>query len=117
MSEGTNKLATFAPDSLVEAAAWIATKSINRPVLQFRRRGGRLEVIGSDAYVMVWGDVAAEFDGWDDGETAMLSDEDAAGALLEALRHGGCWDMPHQLEVAGDWSRLNKKFGRPKMAS
>ena len=84
MSE-EKKMATFKSNAIIGAAVWLALKS-ERPILQFRRKGDKLEVVGSNAYVLVKGEIPAEFsEGWEDGGVMKMVDHKATLALSDVL--------------------------------
>lgn len=57
------------------AALWIATRRYNYGRCELARVGDELQVVGTDAYVLVCAKVGAvAFDGWQDGDYVNISD-------------------------------------------
>ena len=101
--ETRKKVASFEHSPLIRTAAWLANKGGWMPVLQFRRRADRLEVVGSNGYVMIIGEIDATFSEWEDGECVLFSDRGPILSLSNALKHalsGG--DGVQVLEIYGD---------------
>ena len=75
--------ATIDKPMIFKAAATLANGGYNGSALQFTRRGDKLEICGTNAYVMVLALVAAKFYRWSDGEGFRFS-----GAEVQALMRG-----------------------------
>jgi hypothetical protein len=89
------------PEDELTAAVWLANKNY-MPVLQFKRVGDKLEVTGSNAYILVRGEIDASFSGWDDGVAVKLSESAPTNALLTMLRSFDVDEGPHELEIVGN---------------
>ncbi len=103
MSEDKKMSAVFSHDFLLDAAVWLANKSFN-PILQFKRVGDKLEVMGSNAYIIVSGEIDASFSGWDDGVAVKLTECEAIYALLKLLRSIDVDEGVHELEIVGNFA-------------
>lgn len=89
----TDKMqAIFTDTRLLRAAAWLA-KHGSVPLLSFTRNGEHLHVMGSNAYVMIEGDVKAEFEGWDDGDGKVVRDFHPIKQIARALKRDN-FDYP-----------------------
>lgn len=101
MSEDKKMSAVFSHDFVLTAAVWLANKNFN-PILQFKRVGDKLEVMGTNCYVSVSGEIDASFSGWDDGVAVKLTECAPTYGLLELLRSIDVDEGPHELEIVGN---------------
>ena len=101
MSDEAKKMSVvFCHEFLLTAAVWLATKS-HRQILQFKRVGDKLEVIGSNCYILVSGEINASFTDWDDGVAVKIESDPSIYALLNMFKVLDVDEMPHELEVIG----------------
>ena len=88
-------IAIFKENDLMRAAVILARTSYH-PILQFMRKGDKLEVIGSNAYVLISGEITATFENWDDGSSFKVCDSAGLKALARSLKHAS--SMPNNIE-------------------